>query len=645
LGQSRPDEAVLAGMIEALGHRGPDERGMYRQGPVGLGHARLSIIDLSAGHQPMRLVDHDLWITFNGEIYNYLELRGDLERRGHRFATQSDTEVILHCYAEEGEQCVRRLNGQWAFAIWDGKRNRLFLSRDRLGVRPLYYAWAENCFVFASEMKALLAFPGIKREVDWIGLDQIFTLWCTLPPRTVFKGIQELPPAGSLAVSQEGVRTWSHWQLDYGGGYEVCSDREWAERLQSLLVEATRIRLRSDVPVGAYLSGGLDSTIVTSIIRRCTDTPLKTFSISFEDAEFDERKHQLDAVEYLKTGHHELRITSQDIAGVFPEVIRHTETPVLRTGPAPFFLLSGLVRRHGYKVVLSGEGADEIFGGYDIYKEAKIRRFWARSAESKLRPQLLRRLYPYLQNLHAQPVEYLKAFFHIGPAELQDPLFSHLPRWELTARIKEFFSEAVRAEIGNYSVLEEVRGALPAEFASWDPFGQAQYLETRYLFPGYILSSQGDRMGLAHAVEGRFPFLDPAVVQLAMRIPPAQKMKVLNEKYILKYAAREWIPAGARTRPKQPYRAPDVAAFFARGRPREPYVAELLDPERVRRDGIFHPGAVAKLCAKLRNGSAAGIKDSMSLTGILSTQLWLHQFFGAAQPARCIQKEPSHAAL
>ena len=521
----------------------------------------------------------------------------------------------------------------------------LFLSRDRLGVRPLYYAWHDNCFVFASEIKSLLAYPGMSRQVDLLGLDQLFTLWCTLPPRTVFQGIQELPPASCLVVDDGGTRAWSYWRLDYGRGYEPLSDSDWVERLDSLLLEATRIRLRSDVPVGAYLSGGLDSTLVTAMIRRCANAHLKTFSISFEESEFDEREHQREAVRYLKTDHHEIRVTGQDIAGVFRQVVRHTESPVLRTAPAPLYLLSRLVRQHGYKVVLSGEGSDEVFGGYDIYKEAKIRRFWARRPESRMRPLLLRRLYPYMQALHSQPVEYLKAFFHIGAAALADPLFSHLPRWELTARLKAFFSEDVRSELRAHNVLEEVRGSLPAGFPGWDSFAQAQYLESRYLLPGYILSSQGDRMGMAHAVEGRFPFLDHRVVEMAVRIPPAQKMKVLNEKYILKRAAGDWIPAGARTRSKQPYRAPDVAAFFAHGKPREAYVAELLDPARIRRDGLFHPGAVAKLWAKIRNGAAVGVKDNMSLTAILSTQLWLEEFFAAPQMQPSFGKEAHHAAI
>ena len=627
---SNPPKAnLIADMIGTIRYRGPDDCGVYSSGKIGLGHARLSIIDLEGGHQPMQNEDGSLWISFNGEIYNYVELRRDLEHRGHRFAGHSDTEVILHLYQEEGEECVRHFNGQWAFAIWDARKERLFLSRDRLGVRPLFYTWKHGCFIFGSEIKAILSYPGIRREIDLIGLDQIFTFWSTLPPRTVFKDIQELPPASCLTVEAGNVRSWSYWHLDYSRDDEGLTEDDWAEKLLALLADGTQIRLRSDVPVGAYLSGGLDSTIVTSIIRRYSETPLKTFSISFEDAEFDERKYQREAVQFLGTDHHEIRISGQDIAEVFPEVIWHVEKPLLRSAPAPFYLLSSLVRQQGYKVVLSGEGADEILGGYDIYKEAKIRRFWASQPESRLRPLLLKRLYPYMGSLQSQPASYLRAFFHVTASDLLDPLFSHLPRWELTARIKAFFSDDTKSRLSSYNAIQEMRDSLPTAFLEWDPFAQAQYLETRYLFPGYILSSQGDRVGMAHSVEGRFPFLDHRLLELAARMPPQIKMKVLNEKYILKRAARDLVPESVRKRAKQPYRAPDIDAFFAHGKSRLPYVEEMLAPDRIRQNGIFNPEAVGKLRDKLRRSGAIGVKDNMALVGILSSQLWIEQFINS----------------
>lgn len=456
LNGERVDRTLLNTMIGQLHHRGPDATGFYIDGPVGFAHARLSIIDLNGGHQPMHNEDQTVWITFNGEIFNYIELRNDLIQKGHRFRTQSDTEVIIHLYEEKGEDCVQYLNGQWAFAIWDKKRDKLFMSRDRLGVRPLFYSLTTRGLLFGSEIKSLLAYPGLTREIDLQALDQLFTFWVTLPPRTIFKGISELPPGHSLVSERGQVTIRSYWNIEYNSSNDSMSEQETAATLLELLTDATKIRLRSDVPVGAYLSGGLDSTVITALIKKTSVSRLKTFSISFEDKEFDERGYQQEASSFLQTDHHEVRCSAQDIGRVFPDVIWHTEKPILRTAPAPLFLLSKLVREQGYKVVLTGEGSDEMLGGYDIFKEAKIRKFWAAFPESKIRPLLLKRLYPYLENIQAQSPAYLKAFFHVRREDRLSPFFSHLPRWELTSKLKMFFSEDVKSELKESHVCDEL---------------------------------------------------------------------------------------------------------------------------------------------------------------------------------------------
>jgi asparagine synthase (glutamine-hydrolysing) len=625
---------LLRRMVDVIGHRGPDASGVYTDGPVGSGgsvglaHARLSILDLSGGQQPMTNGNKSLWITFNGEIFNYIELREDLIRKGYEFATHSDTEVILHMYADKGEDCVRYFNGQWAFAIWDANRRKLFLSRDRVGVRPLFYSQQARALVFASEIKSILAHPAVERAIDLEALDQVFTFWHALPPRTMFKGICELPPGHSMKVEDGKVRVWPYWRLDYSHIHDRMGEEDCAGRLLELLSDATRIRLRSDVPVGAYLSGGLDSSVITALIKQCSGTRLKTFSVTFEDSEFDESVYQQDVIDFLGTDHHAVRCSYGDISRVFPDVIWHTEKPILRTAPAPLYLLSRLVRQHGYKVVLTGEGSDEFLGGYDIFKEAKLRRFWAVDIHSRCRPLLLKRLYPYLQNLQAQSDAYLKAFFHVDAADLSNPFFSHIPRWELTARLKVFLSAAVKDEVRKADPYGEVRKLLPSEYPQWDGFSQAQHLEATGLLPGYILSSQGDRMAMAHSVEGRFPFLDYRVVEFTATIPPRLKMKVLNEKYILKRAAGQLIPPSVRTRPKQPYRAPDAKSFFdpRTGTARHAYVDELLSRARIQKDGLFNSLAVQNLVAKARRGQVIGAKDNMALVGILSTQLLVDQF-------------------
>jgi asparagine synthase (glutamine-hydrolysing) len=492
ISNSPPEPEVVARMIASLDHRGPDARGVYQHGCAALANARLQIIDVEGGGQPMSNEDGNLWITFNGEIFNYLELRDLLLSRGHRFSTRSDTEVILHLFEDEGDACVQRLNGQWAFAIWDQRSSKLFLSRDRMGVRPLFYTQAPGAFLFASEIKALFEHPGVRREIDIQSLDEIFTFWCNLAPRTAFEGVYELPPGCSLWLSDGRIDCKPHWQMEYRPQPAMSLDLQaTSSELLALLQDATRVRMHADVPVGAYLSGGLDSTLIAALAQREISSPLRTFSLAFENSEFDETGFQDQAVRFLGTDHRRVTCMAQDIQRVFPDVIRHAETPILRTAPAPMYLLSKTVRESGVKAVLTGEGADEMFGGYDIFKEAKIRRFWAAQPQSQMRPLLLRKLYPYLSNLRAQPAHYLQAFFrHRG-----GPLFySHGPRWDLTSRLKLFFSVSVRERLAGGNALDRLTSQLPAGFSSWNWLSQAEYLETSLLLPGYILSSQGDRM-------------------------------------------------------------------------------------------------------------------------------------------------------
>ncbi len=622
------DDSVLRRMLAAVRHRGPDASGVYLDETAALGHARLSILDLAGGGQPMCNEDGSLWITFNGEIFNYLELRAHLIARGHRFSTRSDTEVILHAFEEYGEECVAQLNGQWAFAIWDKQRRRLFLSRDRFGVRPLFYAEPRGALVFASELKALFAYPGMERVLDLDALNEVFTFWHTLPPRTAFHGVSELPPGHSAVFDGGRIAVKRYWDLDFHPRQDLRGGRfdedECAAQLLSILEDAVRLRLRADVPVGAYLSGGLDSTLIASLIKHTGVTKLSTFSVRFEDGDLDEGAFQAQAVESLGTDHQDIRCSNRQIGEIFPDVIWHAEKPVIRTAPAPLYMLARLVRENGYKVVLTGEGADEVLGGYDIFKEAKVRAFWASQPGSKIRPLLLRRLYPYQSRTQMQSPAYLSAFFHVGESDRQSPFFSHLPRWRMTSRLKSFFSDEVKSQLAPDAPLGWLQSELPEAFRGWDAFTRAQYLEACYLLPGYILSSQGDRMAMAHAVEGRFPFLDYRVAAFMCGLPSRLLMKVLKEKYLLKRSARNLVPPAVLGRHKQPYRAPDARSFFCDGGAE--YVGELLSPGRVREDGVFHPGAVEKLVEKARRGEIASVADNMAVVGVLSTQLLIERF-------------------
>jgi asparagine synthase (glutamine-hydrolysing) len=353
---------------------------------------------------------------------------------------------------------------------------------------------------------------------------------------------------------------------------------------------------------------------------------LKTFSVSFDSVEHDESAFQRAMANALGTDHRTIECREGDIARVFPEVIRFTERPIVRTAPAPLYRLSGLVRDTGLKVVLTGEGADEVFAGYDLFKEARVRRFCARQPASRIRPHLFRRLYPYLPGLQQQSVEYLNAFFGVGAGSLDDPLFSHRPRFRATGGARLFYSGDLRETLGGYDAAEELASRLPAAFGTWHPLHQAQYLESRFLLPGYILSSQGDRMAMARGIEGRFPFLDHRLVEFASRLPPGMKLKGLSEKHILREAARDLLPPDIRDRPKQPYRAPDSRSFSGQGE--LDYVRDCLSEQSIRDTGLFNPGAVAKLHQKSRAQAISGFRDNAAFVGILSTQLWHRIFAG-----------------
>ena len=445
-----PDLALLRRMMGRLGHRGPDGNGFYRDRRAALGHTRLAIIDTSGGAQPLCNEDGTVWVTFNGEIFNYVELREELRGRGHTFRTASDTEVIVHAWEEWGEECFSRFNGQWAIALWDRRAERLVLSRDRLGVRPLFFIRRPTGLLFASEVKSIFADPSVERAFDPAGLDQTFTYWSPVAPRTVFRGIEQLEPGHYAVLDRDGFRKAPYWRITFPerGREPVQDARENAEALRERIIEATRLRfLRSDVPVGAYLSGGLDSSVTAAVIARYTGAPLHTFSLRFSDSEFDEGQYQKKMSAVLGTQHQDIVVSPSDIAAVFPEVIRHAETPILRAAPAPLFLLSKLVRENGYKVVVTGEGADEVLAGYDLFREARVRLFWSRDPGSAKRTRAAELLYPWMARSPGRMPAFARSFFgrHLDPA---DPALSHRPRWDSTSVIKSMLSGDLRDGIG-----------------------------------------------------------------------------------------------------------------------------------------------------------------------------------------------------
>jgi len=618
---------ILRRMLHKIRYRGPEEFGLYTGCGIGLGHARLSIIDLATGQQPMSNDDGTKWIVFNGEIFNFVEIREELAARGCQFRTNSDTEVLLRHFEEKGVGGLNELNGQFAFAVWDTRERMLFLARDRVGICPLFYAFHDGDFLFASEIKAIFADPRIRREIDPRALDEVFTFWFPLSPATAFKSVFSLPPAHWMTVGERGaVRTGKYWDLPESveTGKDVNrSEAELAEELRVLLMDATRVRLRADVPVGAYLSGGLDSSVIAGLVRTYfPENELRTFSVRFNDPEFDEGHKQNVMCAYLGTRHKEVLCGGEDIAGIFADVVWHAETPLVRTAPAPMYLLSKLVRECGFKVVLTGEGADEILAGYDIFKEAKVRRFIEAVPGSVLRPLLLKKLYPYLKHSPAQALAYARTFFMAPPGVFGKEFHSHASRWNITAMGKTFFSTELRAKLsGAESASTRISRFMDEDhgFSSKDPLTWAQEIEFKTLLPGYLLSSQGDRMLMGHSVEGRFPFLDHRVVEFCMKIPPRLRLRGLKEKYILRKGLTGILPPEIRNAVKQPYRAPEARCFVGNGT--ESDLAALLTPETVRTKGYFDAEKVSRLVEKCRMGRAVGFKDNMAFMGILTTHL------------------------
>ncbi len=618
-------EELLLLMAGELRHRGPDGVGLYLDGAFGMVNTRLSIIDIAGGDQPIGNEDGRYWVIQNGEIYNYPELREELQALGHRFTTRSDTEVLVHAFEQWGEGLLDHLNGEFAIAVWDRVTRELFLARDRFGIRPLFVAEIGGTLAFASEARALLRHPALTRELDPAALVDTFVLWTVLPSRSAFRGIRELAPGHYLKARDGRVleeRRW--WDLRFGPreGIRQAPVAELAAELEALLDDATRIRLRADVPVGVYLSGGLDSSATAALARRHVRGVLRGFAVGFEDARFDERRYQDRMAEALGVELSRIVVGAGDIAQSFPRTVELAEKPMMRTAPSPLLRLSQLVQDSGFKVVLTGEGADEMFAGYNIFREAMIRRFWARRPSSKMRPMLLRRLYPYLSGDRGRGGAFWQAFFAAGLTDVDDPLYSHRIRMRNTGRNVRFLRTDVREAVAHGGSAEtELLAALPGDFGDQGPLGRAQYLEIRTFMEGYLLHSQGDRMLMGHSVEGRFPFLDYRVAEFAAALPERLRLRDLEEKYLLRRSVLPLLPREIAEREKRPYRAPIVRAFVGEAAPA--YVHELLAPEQVARVGLFDADQVTRLMAKAGagDGAALGEPDEMALVGILSTML------------------------
>jgi len=619
-------EHNVKNMLSLIHHRGPDESGVYIDNNIGIGSVRLSIIDLSSGQQPMPNNSGRFWIVYNGEIFNYLELRSELIKKGIQFKTLCDTEVVVQMYAHYGADCLNHFNGQFAFCIWDKYKKELFLARDRVGIRPLFY-WSQNgSFAFCSEIKGLFCLDKIERSFNFENMAQVFTFWTTLTPNTPFTNIFELQPGHYMHVKSGQIQIKRFWNYKFpeDGKINQSSLTDCIEELDELLHDAVKIRLKADVPVGAYLSGGLDSSVTTSYIKKIEPQVLNTFSIGFKDETYDESSYQQEAAGFFKTNHTAFTCTSDEIADNFAEAIWHTEFPILRTSPIPMFMLSKKVRESNIKVVITGEGADEMLAGYNIFKEAKIRRFWANQPQSKARPKLLTKLYPYLPLLKDSPDFALKMFFGYKLEETTNALYSHILRWNNTGRTKSFFSDDFQHSIKITSPESNLEKMLPFNFNSWSDLAKSQYLESLIFMSGYLLSSQGDRMSMGNSVEGRYPFLDYRVIEYCAQLPDRFKLNSLNEKFILKKLSQGKVPASISNRPKQPYRAP-IASIFSNNESHA-YINDMLSDDSLNSFCIFDSSRVKTLRKNINQKKVASEIDQMAIVGILSTQILYKRF-------------------
>ncbi|HLV39810.1 asparagine synthase (glutamine-hydrolyzing) [Xanthomarina sp.] len=619
--------STLQNMLTRIKHRGPDQSGVYVSDKVGLGSVRLSIIDLSSGAtMPISNQDESLWIVFNGEIYNYIELKEDLLKKNHVFKTSSDTEVIVHLYEEYGLECLNMLNGQFAFAIWDKTKEELFLARDRVGIRPLYYTQIEDTFVFGSEIKTFLEYPGIKLKFSKKALAEYVTFWTALSPNTVFEDVFEVPPGCYMLVNSKNITTSTYWELPIvkPDAYAFDNVEEAAKEFESIFLDSIKLRLRADVPVAAYLSGGIDSSITTSFIKQVSPEKLRTFSIGFTEKDFDESSYQNIAAAYFNTEHSSVTCSENDISNHFKEVIWYAEAPLLRTAPTPMSLLAKSVKDQNIKVVITGEGADELLGGYNIFKETKIKHFWAKDPKSKYRPLLLKKLYPYLPQIRDSSSNMLKMFFGYKLSETESPVYSHLLRWHNTSRIKNYFSDAIKEDIKDYTPIEDLEKQLESKLKGYDYLTKAQWLEINLFMSGYLLSSQGDRMGMANSIEGRYPFLDHRVIEFCMKLHPDLKLHGLNEKFLLKKMMVGRLPEEILNRSKQAYRAPIRSLFVSEDLP--DYLKTMLSEDCIKEFGIFNLEHVKTLHSKITSNKGVSEIDNMAMTAILSIQI-LYELF------------------
>jgi asparagine synthase (glutamine-hydrolysing) len=607
---------LLARMNEAILHRGPDEDGAYLKGHVGLAMRRLAIIDLKGGQQPIADEEGTAWIVYNGEVYNFREVRKELEARGHRFHTDCDTEVVLHAYLEYGADCPKHLRGMFAFAIWDERRQELFIARDRVGKKPLLYAKTRDAFVFGSEFTALLLHPSVSREIDRAALDDYLTFMCVPAPQTAYRDIRKLEPGHSLTLTRDGeIRTERYWEPDFSKKVKL-SEEEAGERALELLREAVRVRLMSEVPLGAFLSGGIDSSAVVALMAEESSTPVKTFSIGFEEQDFSELHHARRVAERVGAEHHEF-VVRPDAMEVLPTLVEHYGEPYADSSAIPTYYVARETRKH-VTVALNGDGGDECFAGYERYaamrlseryrklpgvlRERVIRQALELLPISELRPSRARKVRRFLRAASLPPVERYLSWVGIVQRDAKNDLYTDEFNAEVGGRdasawLRPWFARANGAGVVDAALLADTMTYLPND-----------------------LLVKVDIASMAVSLEARSPFLDHHVIEFAASLPENLKLRGLTTKYILKKTLQKLLPSENLTRSKMGFGVP-IGHWF-RGQ-MQGFLRENLLSERAARRGLFRPEAVRRMVELHTRGE----RDyTHQLWTLLMLELWFQRF-------------------